>query len=115
MSLNNSAPRTARGVDGPAPVARLTSECLNLGCPRPERDATWRKLAPGVYAPTGDWHRATADNRHLALIDAALRKHGGDLVLAGASAALILGLPSGAFPSASSASGRRISAPARPS
>ena len=93
VSLNISAPRTARGVDGPAPVARLTSECLNLGCPRPERDATWRKVAPGVYAPTGDWHRATADNRHLALIDAALRKHGGDLVLAGASAALILGLP----------------------
>ena len=52
-----------------------------------------RRVAPGVYAPTGDWHRATADNRHLALIDAALRKHGGDLVLAGASAALILGLP----------------------
>ena len=97
VSLNISAPRTARGVDGPAPVARLTSECLNLGCPRPERDATWRKVAPGVYAPTGDWHRATADNRHLALIDAALRPS------------------SGAFPSASSASGRRISAPARPS
>ena len=55
--------------------------------------------SPGVYVPAGEWHRATADNRHLALVDAAARKHGGsgtaggELVLAGVSAALVLGLP----------------------
>lgn len=92
MNSDVLTPRPARGTSGPAPTARLSSECADLGWPRPERDPTWHRVAPGVYVPAGDRHRTSDDNRHLALVDAAVRKHGG-LVLAGASAALALGLP----------------------
>lgn len=102
MSLDTFAPRPsrpARGRDGPAPAVRLASEYMGVSGVRPERDDAWHRVASGVYVPAGEWRRATADNRHLALVDAAARKHGGsgtasgELVLAGVSAALVLGLP----------------------
>ena len=102
VSLDTFAPRPsrpARGRDGPAPAVRLASEYMGLDGVRLERDDAWRRVASGVYVPAGEWRRATADNRHLALVDAAARKHGGsataggELVLAGVSAALVLGLP----------------------
>ena len=102
MSLDTFAPRPSRpahGRDGPAPAVRLASEYMGVSGVRPERDDAWHRVASGVYVPAGEWRRATADNRHLALVDAAARKHGGsgtasgELVLAGVSAALVLGLP----------------------
>ena len=89
----------ARGRCGPTPFVRLVSEYTGLSGVRPERDDAWRRVAPGVYVSAGEWRQATADERHLALVDAAARRQGADgdgsreLVLAGASAALVLGLP----------------------
>ena len=89
----------ARGRCGPTPFVRLVSEYTGLSGVRLERDDAWRRVAPGVYVSAGEWRQATADERHLALVDAAARRQGADgdgsreLVLAGASAALVLGLP----------------------
>lgn len=53
----------------------------------------WLRVAPGVHAPRHAWECSGPRERHLFLIEAARGKYGDEVVLAGVSAALVLGLP----------------------
>lgn len=74
-------------------VPVLAQQRAESGDRRPDRDQSLLRIASGAYAPSRAWAQGSAEERHLALIDAAFAKYGQQLVLLGASAALCHGLP----------------------
>ena len=62
-------------------------------CARPDLSHDWLRVAAGVYAPRAAWQEAAWMERYELLLEAAHRKYGEDLVLAGASAVAAYGLP----------------------
>ena len=62
-------------------------------CARPDLSHDWLRVAAGVYAPRSAWQEAPWMERYELLLEAAHRKYGEDLVLAGASAVAAYGLP----------------------
>lgn len=85
--------RHARGTTGPRIVPGLSADCTETGDTHMEREPSLRRVASGVYVPAQEWAEGSVEARHLALIEAAAAKYGDGLVLAGPSAALVLGLP----------------------
>lgn len=66
---------------------------LKAGTPaRPDREG-WHRVAAGVYVPWESWEAASARERHMTLIEAAVAKYSDELVLTSASAALASGIP----------------------
>ena len=62
-------------------------------CTRPDLSHDWLRVAAGVYAPRAAWQEAAWMERYELLLEAAHRKYGDELVLAGASAVAAYGLP----------------------
>ena len=62
-------------------------------CARPDLSHDWLRVAAGVYALRSAWQEAPWMERYELLLEAAHRKYGEDLVLAGASAVAAYGLP----------------------
>ena len=62
-------------------------------CARPDLSHDWLRVAAGVYAPRAAWQEAAWMERYELLLEAAHRKYGEDLMLAGASAVAAYGLP----------------------
>ena len=62
-------------------------------CARPDLSHDWLRVAAGVYAPRAAWQEAAWMERYELLLEAAHRKYGENLVLAGASAVAAYGLP----------------------
>ena len=62
-------------------------------CARPDLSHDWLRVAAGVYAPRAAWQEAAWMERYELLLEAARRKYGDELVLAGASAVAVYGLP----------------------
>ena len=62
-------------------------------CARPDLSHDWLRVAAGVYAPRAAWQEAAWMERYELLLEAAHRKYGDELVLAGASAVAACGLP----------------------
>ena len=62
-------------------------------CARPDLSHDWLRVAAGVYAPRAAWQEAAWMERYELLLEAAHRKYGDELVLAGASAVAAYGLP----------------------
>ena len=52
-------------------------------CARPDLSHDWLRVAAGVYAPRSAWQAASGTERYELLLEAAHRKYGEDLVLAG--------------------------------
>jgi len=62
-------------------------------CARPDLSHDWLRVAAGVYAPRAAWQEAAWMERYELLLEAAHRKYGDELVLAGTSAVAAYGLP----------------------
>ena len=62
-------------------------------CARPDLSHDWLRVAAGVYAPRAAWQEAPWLERYQLLLEAAHRKYGEDLVLAGAPPSSPYGLP----------------------
>ena len=78
---------------GPAPADVERDRSDGAACARPDLSHDWLRVAAGVYAPRVAWQEAAWMERYELLLEAAHRKYGEDLVLAGASAVTAYGLP----------------------
>ena len=75
------------------PLMWNETELDGAACKRPDLSHHWLRVAAGVYAPRAAWQEAAWMERYELLLEAAHRKYGEDLILAGASAIAAYGLP----------------------